>query len=232
MAGFSDFIGSFRPSEMPLSAVLSRGSPDGRADETPEPRDDDEYVANLLSRGVKPGGAIAQAERDSAVADRLSEAESRLEVAERRVGHAEAARSRSTDMAVTLAYADASAELADARSELGDARHAARRHAEARRAQAEFVAGQSRDLDPLESAMSRARSTGHQVFAERTRAAMAAAGQRPRPFVSGEGEAGEVTAAGPEITRSGGGSCCGYCTEYGVSAPESAKLHAYMAGQR
>jgi len=136
-------------------------------------------------------------------------------------------------MAVTLAYADASAELADARSELGDARHAARRHAEARRAQAEFVAGQSRDLDPVESAVSRASSAGHQMFVEATRSAMAAAGQRPaqpepRPFGgSGGGEAGEVTAAGPEITRGGVVTAsCQHCRDMGISPAEATRLHA------
>ncbi len=234
--GFSGFIQGFRPAPdqgRTLEQALQRTGRQSWYDAEPEPVDPDDRISALLARGYSPGltGRLSQR-----LGDTLAELEAeqeKLAVSARRQDHVrrmhEAGRIDAWQMMEQLHGDDEGDEgqvrllehqAADLRAQLADA--------------AERVApAPQRDLDPVEAAVSRASSAGHEAFREATRAAMAAAGQRPagtrapRPFVSGEGEAGEVSAEGPEITRSAG-SCCGYCTEYGVSAAESVRLHASM----
>ncbi len=234
--GFSGFVAGFRPSpdqgrtlEQVLAPAARRSWWD--ADE-PEPVDPDEKIANLLARGYTPGLTTRLSQQLGEVEGELEAEREKLTAGERRMAHIrrahEAGRLNPWQMMEQLGgdFGDADRvrqlehQAQSLRGQLADA--------------AAVVAPQPQcDLDPVEGALSRARSAGHEAFREATRAAMAAAGQRParqpepRPFESGDGEAGEVTAAGPEITRSAG-SCCGYCTEYGVSAPESVRLHASM----
>ncbi len=237
--GFSGFIAGFRPAPdqgRTLEQALSRTGRQSWYDAEPEPVDPDDRISALLARGYSPGltGRLSQQLGDTLA--ELETEQAKLAVTARRQEQVrrmhEAGRIDAFEVMRQLHGGDPAAEgdegrvrqlehqAADLRAQLADA--------------AERVApAPQRDLDPVEAAVSRASSAGHQMFVEATRSAMAAAGQRPaqpepRPFgESGGGEAGEVTAPGPEVTRGGVVTAsCQHCRDMGISPAEATRLHA------
>jgi hypothetical protein len=213
--GFAGFLSACRPDPAEgrtLEAVLARAHRD--RDPGPEPRDQDEQMANLMARGYAPG-------RLSQLSARLAEAQAQL-AAEREKVEADAKwneRVRRAHASGQMAAADIARSWA-ARDEGDPAKveQLERRAASLERQLADAVAviaPRQEPADPLEAATRRA----HEAFTQLTRQKMAdAAAGRPaaRPFASGS--RGGLAVRAEAVT-------CDACAAIGASPWESWQIH-------
>jgi hypothetical protein len=196
--GFAGFILANRAAPdqgRTLEQVLARAA---QPDRPPEPYDDDDRQAALVTRGYRPGMVSQLALQLADVESELQGERERIERGERRAEH------------VRRMHANGQIRALDIPDALGDEGDPGRvgqleRRAQSLRsqiaaAQAAITPQQQRDLDPFEAA-SRA---GHQVFREVTRARWAeaqsgtAARPAPRPFPGSVSRSGGTEHTGPD----------------------------------
>lgn len=229
--GFAGFLAAIRPGPDEQARTLEQvltGHGIRRSDQEPDPVDLDDKIANMMTRGVVPGGTFKLAQQ---IADVEAEIESENEKIDRYQRHAEhVARMHQNGQIQAL---DIPRMLGD---DEGDVDRVARLERRRDRLQAQQATQQAamsppqaqRSQDPLEAATARA----HAAFVETTRAMFAdvQAGRGPaarstperrRPF-DGDG-AGDDDTLARVITRSGAG--CRHCAEMGVTAREAAYIH-------